>query len=57
MLIKLCDKNHPLCLITTDIIPELKFTSINLLNNIDRNQIYKYQKEMNEKILEYEQAQ
>ncbi|CAF1290773.1 unnamed protein product [Adineta steineri] len=57
MLIKLCDKNHPLCLITTTIKPELKFLYMNLLESTDQNQIYKYQKEMNEKILEYEQAQ
>ncbi|CAF0800134.1 unnamed protein product [Rotaria sp. Silwood1] len=57
MLIKLCDKNHPLCSITTNIIPQLNFIYINSLDNIDRKQIYKYQEEMSEKILEYEQAQ
>ncbi|CAF1218652.1 unnamed protein product [Rotaria sordida] len=57
MLIKLCDKNHPLCSLTTNIIPQLNFIYINSLDNIDRKQIYKYQEEMNEKIFEYEQAQ
>jgi hypothetical protein len=57
MLIKLCDKNHPLCLITTNIKPELKFIYIHSSDNIDRNQIYKYQEEMNENILQYEAAQ
>jgi hypothetical protein len=57
MLIKLCDKNHPLCLITTNIKPELKFIYINSSDNMDRNQIYKYQEEMNENILQYEEAQ
>jgi serine kinase of HPr protein (carbohydrate metabolism regulator) len=52
MLIKLCDKNHPLCTITTNIKPELKFIYINSRENIEQ-----YEKEMKEKILEYEQAQ
>ena len=57
MLIKLCDKNHPLCLITTDTMPELKFSYVNSIDNVDRKQIFKYQEEMSAKILEYEQSQ
>jgi hypothetical protein len=52
MLIKLCDKNHPLCLITTHIQPELKFIYINSKENIQL-----YEIEMKEKIFEYEQNQ
>ncbi|CAF5138553.1 unnamed protein product, partial [Rotaria magnacalcarata] len=57
MLIKLCDKNHPLCTITTNIMPQLNFVYINSIDSTDRKQIYKYQEEMSTKILEYEQAQ
>jgi len=52
MLIKLCDKNHPLCLITTNIKPELKFIYINSKENIDQ-----YEKEIKENIFQYEQTQ
>lgn len=57
MLIKLCDKDHPLCSITTDIIPQLNFVYINSVNNIDRKQVLKYQEEMSKKISDYEKAQ
>ncbi|CAF3713044.1 unnamed protein product [Rotaria socialis] len=57
MLIKLCDKNHPLCTITTNMIPQLNFVYINSRDRTDRKQVYKYQEEMSTKILEYEQAQ
>ncbi len=52
MLIKLCDKNHPLCLITIDNKPELKFIYINSKENIEL-----YEKEMKDKIFQYEQTQ
>lgn len=57
LLIKLCDQNHPLCSITTNIIPQLNFTYMNASDNIDRKQINKYHEEMNQKVLAYEQAQ
>ena len=56
LLIKLCDKNHPLCLIATNTIPELKFLYVNSSNNIDRQEIINYQEEMKKSILEYEQS-
>jgi hypothetical protein len=52
MLIKLCDKNHPLCLITTNIKPELKFIYINSKENFNQ-----YEIELKEKIIQYEQMQ
>jgi hypothetical protein len=52
MLIKLCDKNHPLCSITINTKPEFKFIYINSKENIQQ-----YEAEMKEKIFEYEQAQ
>ncbi|CAF1114048.1 unnamed protein product [Adineta ricciae] len=57
LLIKLCDKNHPLCFLTTTIKPELKFVHMNFVDNTYRDQIYKYQEEMSNKIREYEEAQ
>ncbi|UJR15505.1 hypothetical protein I4U23_002448 [Adineta vaga] len=57
LLIKLCDKNHPLCFLTTNIKPELKFVHMSFENHIDQDQIYKYQEEMSNKIREYEEAQ
>jgi hypothetical protein len=52
MLIKLCDKNHPLCSIAISTKPEFKFIYINSKENIQQ-----YEAEMKEKIFEYEQAQ
>lgn len=52
MLIKLCDKNHPLCSINGQRKPELKFHHLNTRENLEN-----YEREMKERILEYEQAQ
>lgn len=52
MLIKLCDKNHPLCLVTTNIKPELKFLYINSKDNVEL-----YEQQMKENIFQYEQIQ
>ena len=57
LLLKLCDKNHPLCLSTTKVKPELKFTHINSLDRDDENQLKEYEREMQENISQYERAQ
>lgn len=52
MLIKLCDKNHPLCSMNSQEKPELKFHHLNTRENVED-----YEREMKQRILEYEQAQ
>lgn len=57
LLLKLCDKNHPLCSINTRIRPELKFTYLNSTDRQDQIDLNEYQREMKENIQQYENAQ
>lgn len=52
MLIKLCDRTHPLCQSNFGHRPELKFQNINSIENLEQ-----YELEMKENIEQYEQLQ
>lgn len=52
MLIKLCDKNHPLCSMNNQQKPQLKFHHLNTRENVED-----YERAMKERIWEYEQEQ
>jgi hypothetical protein len=58
LLLKLCDRNHPLCsTITTGDKPRLKFVYVNGTDRHDRDELDAYEQHMNETIVQYEQAQ
>ena len=57
LLLKLCDKSHPLCSVATKVKPELKFVHLNSLDRDGENQLNEYEREMQESISQYEQTQ
>ena len=57
LLLKLCDRNHPLCSSTNEKKPLLKFVNFNIIDQQYNDELRDYQTAMNDEIQRYERAQ